>query len=241
MVRLPAAPPCGRAPTRAARLPFALLALLALAAASLALCAWPLGGFSSNAGQADKAAGTASAHAAAELAPAEHPASMELPAAYRRWFANPDGSCVQCSLGMVGMWINRPEWTFLLWDTPYGPAERGGSGPSRVARYAAARGMRLFNVTGRGYEDTRPWMLWAAQTGRFAAIGAGRAHFQTLYGYHPGEERPWKVCNNNSPGTIDAYREDEFRRLHLASGPWVVIPDEPPAPLPPRIVPWWEW
>jgi hypothetical protein len=84
-------------------------------------------------------------------------------------------------------------------------------------------------------------MLWAAQTGRFAAIGAGRAHFQTLYGYHPGEERPWKVCNNNSPGTIDAYREDEFRRLHLASGPWVVIPDEPPAPLPPRIVPWWEW
>lgn len=175
-----------------------------------------------------------------EPSAADPAVSMELPAAYRRWFANPDGSCVQCSLAMVGMWINRPAWTFLLWDTPYGPAERGGSGPSRVARYASARGMRLFNVTGHGYEDTRPWMLWAARTGRFAAIGAGRAHFQTLYGYDPQDERPWKVCNNNTPGRIDAYREEEFRQLHLASGPWVVVPDEPPAPLPPRIVPWWE-
>jgi hypothetical protein len=39
-------------------------------------------------------------------------------------------NCVQCSNGMVGMHINRPEWTFLLWDTEYGSAVRGGSWPA---------------------------------------------------------------------------------------------------------------
>jgi hypothetical protein len=34
---------------------------------------------------------------------AEHAASMDLPPEYRAWFKNPDGSCVQCSIGMVGM------------------------------------------------------------------------------------------------------------------------------------------
>jgi hypothetical protein len=169
----------------------------------------------------------------------EHAAAMELPTEYRAWFRNPDGSCVQCSNGMVGMHINRPEWTFLLWDTEYGPAVRGGSWPGRVAGYARQRGMRIFNVTGNGFADTRPWMLWAAETNRFCAIGAGGSHFQTLYGYVPGDARPWKVCNNNSPGRINEYSEDEFRRLHLASGPWVVVPDEPAPAPPPRLVEWW--
>src|SRR5687768_17196650 len=71
-----------------------------------------------------------------------HAAHMELPAEQREWFKNPDGSCVQCSNGMVGMHINRPEWTFLLWDTPYGTAVRGGSWPGRVADYARRRGMK---------------------------------------------------------------------------------------------------
>jgi hypothetical protein len=82
-------------------------------------------------------------------------------------------------------------------------------------------------------------MLWAAQTNRFCAIGAGRSHFQTLYGYVPGDARPWKVCNNNSTSRIDEYTEDEFRRLHMASGPWVVVPDEPSPAPPPRFVQWW--
>jgi len=235
MYRFTSTAPCRRVSARAALLLLALLAPLILAAFRLSDRIQPRAALLAAAQQTDDRSFTAR-----DSAPTEHASAMELPADYRRWFANPDGSCVQCSLGMVGMWINRPAWTFLLWDTPYGPAERGGSGPSRVSRYASQRGMRLFNVTGRGYEDTRPWMIWAAQTGRFAAIGAGRAHFQTLYGYHPGEDRPWKVCNNNSPGRIDAYSEEEFRRLHLASGPWVVVPDEPPAPPPPRIVPWWQ-
>jgi hypothetical protein len=169
----------------------------------------------------------------------EHSAYMELPAEYRAWFRNPDGSCVQCSNGMVGMHINRPEWTFLLWDTHYGKAVRGGSWPGRVAEYARQRGMKIFNVTGNSYADTRQWMIWAAQTNRFCAIGAGGSHFQTLYGYVPGDLKPWKVCNNNSTSKIDEYSEADFRALHLASGPWVVVPDEPaPAPSP-RLVEWW--
>ena len=169
----------------------------------------------------------------------EHAAYMELPPEYRAWFKNPDGSCVQCSNGMVGMHINRPEWTFLLWDTPYGKAVHGGSWPGRVADYARIRGMKIFNVTGSSYADTRPWMLWAAQTNRFCAIGAGGSHFQTLYGYVPGDPKPWKVCNNNSTYKIDEYTEEGFRNLHMASGPWVVVPDEPAPAPPPKLVEWW--
>lgn len=185
--------------------------------------------------------------ASPEVAPAgnapaaefRHPQAMELPPEFRAWFRNPDGSCVQCSAGMVGMHGNLPAWTFLLWNTEYGKAERGGSWPGRVAAYARQRGMRLYNVTGNSFADTRPWMLWAAKTNRFAAIGAGGAHFQTLYGYRPGHDRPWLVCNNNSTHRIDEYTEEGFRRLHEASGPWVFIPDEPPAAPPPVLVEWW--
>jgi hypothetical protein len=60
-----------------------------------------------------------------------HATWMELPPDYRAWFKNPDGSCVQCSNGMVGMHINRPEWTFLLWDSPYGAA----APPPRVVEW----------------------------------------------------------------------------------------------------------
>jgi hypothetical protein len=91
-------------------------------------------------------------------------------------------------------------------------------------------------VTG---SPTFAWMEWAAKTNRFAAIGAGRAHFQTLYGRNAAGDR-WYVCNNNSTGRVDEYSPSSFRSLHLASGPWVVIPDEPASAPPPRIVPWWQ-
>lgn len=170
-------------------------------------------------------------------APNQPPASisMELPPSVTGWYRNPDGSCVQCSTGMVGVHNNLPVWSTLLWDTAYGPAVRGGSSPSRVASYARSRGMRIYNVTGA---STFAWMDWAAKTGRFCAIGAGRAHFQTLYGRDFGQQR-WLVCNNNSTGRVDVYDWDGFRRLHLASGPWIVVPDEPACPPPPRIVQWW--
>jgi hypothetical protein len=161
--------------------------------------------------------------------------SMELPVEVRQWFRNPDGSCVQCSIGMCGAWNNVPEATTLLWDTEYGKAVRGGSWPSRVADYCRERGIRAFNVTG---DSTFEWMEWAAKTGRFAAIGAGTRHFQTEY----GRDRPagrWYVCNNNSPQRIDEYTNEGYRRLHLASGQWVVILDGPAPPPPARYVRWW--
>ncbi|MCA9179683.1 MAG: hypothetical protein KDB14_34745 [Planctomycetales bacterium] len=160
---------------------------------------------------------------------------MELPVEVRKWFRNPDGSCVQCSIGMCGTWNNVPAATTLLWDTEYGKAVRGGSWPSRVADYCSQRGIRAFNVTG---DSTFEWMEWAAKTGRFAAIGAGTRHFQTEYGRDRAAGL-WYVCNNNSPHRIDEYTNEGYRHLHLASGKWVVILDGPAPPPPPRYVRWW--
>ena len=161
--------------------------------------------------------------------------AVDLPVEFRKWYRNPDGSCVQCSIGMCGVDQNVPAAATLLWDTEYGPRERGGSGPSRVARYCSERGIRAYNVTG---SSTFEWMKWAARNGRGAAIGAGSAHFQTLVGYDPADGK-WYVCNNNSPAKIDEYDEAGFRRLHLASGQWVVVLDYPPHPVRPQYVKWW--
>jgi hypothetical protein len=162
--------------------------------------------------------------------------TMELPPEVRKWYSNPDGSCVQCSIGMVGIHMNVPAASTILWDSIYGPKERGGGWPDRTARYSAKRDMKIFNVTGN--PTTYAWMKWAAKTNRFAAIGAGRAHFQTLYGWDDATDT-WLVCNNNSPTKIDTYTAEGFKRLHQASGNWVVILDYPPPPPPPKYIQWW--
>ena len=172
---------------------------------------------------------------APSVEPRDERLAMDLPKELRSWFRNPDGSCVQCSIGMCGVDQNIPSAATLLWDTEYGPAERGGSWPSRVAEYSRRRGIRIYNVTGT---PTWEWMKWAAATGRPCAIGAGTAHFQTLAGYDPAAGR-WYVCNNNSTSRIDEYDEAAFRRLHLASGQWCVILDYPPHPERPAYRRWW--
>lgn len=165
--------------------------------------------------------------------PAVH--TMQLTPAQRNWFRNPDGSCVQCSIGMAGVHCNDLKAATLLWDTRYGSQVRGGSWPSRVEAYCQERGITAWSVTG---DTTIEWCRWAAKTGRFAAIGAGRAHFQTLYGYDEGRKR-WLVCNNNSPDRIDEYTEEGFRQLHYASGPWVVILQRSSSPHP-VLTEWWK-
>jgi hypothetical protein len=167
--------------------------------------------------------------------------TMELPPEVRAWYRNPDGSCVQCSIGMCGVWANSPAAATLLWDTEYGSAVRGGSWPERVAGYCEQRGIKAYNVTG---STTFEWMRWAAKTNRFAAIGAGTAHFQTLYGYDDRgtadfSDDLWFVCNNNSTSKIDQYTDAQFRRLHNASGPWCVILDTPAPPAVPTYKKWW--
>lgn len=172
--------------------------------------------------------------AAQSEAPESMPYKMELPVEVRAWYRNPDGSCVQCSIGMLGIWQRQPAAAALLWDTAYGPKVRGGSGPSRVEAYANDRSIPVYNVTGQGTWD---WMRWAARTRRMAAIGAGRVHFQTLYGWDPQTNR-WAVCNNNSTSRIDLYSWEEFRRLHLSSGQWIVVIDAPPPAPVPEYRPW---
>lgn len=177
-----------------------------------------------------------SVSAAVAVEPRDPRLSVDLPAELRAWYRNPDGSCVQCSIGMCGTDQNVPAAATLLWDTEYGKKERGGSGPGRVAAYAQKRQIKIYNITGR---DTWDWMRWACATGRGAAIGAGGSHFQTLVGHNP-QTNTWYVCNNNSTGRIDEYSDAAFRRLHLASGQWIVILDYPPHPERPEYVNWWQ-
>ena len=75
-----------------------------------------------------------------------------------RYTVNPDSSCVQCSGVIHGFWMNDPPTYTLLWNTKYGPRELGGSYPSRVAKYARERGMKIWNVTG---PVTWDWLRWA--------------------------------------------------------------------------------
>lgn len=163
----------------------------------------------------------------------------DFPPEVRQWFRNPDGSCVQCSIGMCGVWQNVPEASTLLWDTEYGPRVRGGSNPSRVEAYADRRHIPMWNVTG---SNTWDWMKWACKSGRMVAIGCFSSHFQTLVWFNPdpSDQKPWKVCNNNSPTRVDEYTESEFRRHHLASGQWVVVLKSPPPPALPQYVAWWD-
>ena len=163
--------------------------------------------------------------------------ALFVPSGIRKFCRNPDGSCVQCSISMCGYDQNYPEASMLLWDTDYGKAERGGGWPERTSKYAQSRGMRCFNITGNEVYD---WMKWACATGRGCAIGAGSAHFQTLVGYDP-KTQTWYVCNNNSTDKIDVYNDAAFRRLHEASGKWVVILDVPPRPsMPWEYKEWWK-
>lgn len=166
------------------------------------------------------------------------PSQMQLADDTRYWFRNfgPGGSCVQCSIGMTGIHCNDNNAAFLLWPSPYGPPEIGGSTPTRVANYCNRRKLQAWNVT--GWPNTKTWMLYACRTGRFAAIGAGGSHFQTLYGYVPGDAKPWKVCNNNSPKVIDSYTDTEFERLHLASGAWIVVLQKSGSENP-QLIKWW--
>lgn len=161
--------------------------------------------------------------------------AVQLPREVRAWYRNPDGSCVQCSNGMIGIWVHCDPMAALLWSTEFGPAVRGGSNPDRVARYCNSRGIKVWNVTG---ESTFAWMAWSCRNGRGSAIGAGTKHFQTLVGHNPRSGQ-WAVCNNNSTNRIDVYSDAGFRRLHLASGRWCVVPDYSPGIVPPVYARYW--
>jgi hypothetical protein len=174
------------------------------------------------------------------FAPAAAQDQLLLPGEISQWFVNQDGSCVQCSISNCGVWQNDPRASTLLFDSPYGPRVRGGSGPGRVEAYSERRGIPCYNVTG---SNTWDWMKWASKTGRMAAIGCFGSHFQTFLYYDPtpGVAKPYFV-RNNWHGTTHTYyewTESEFRRHHLASGQWVVVLKSPSPPMLPIYVKWW--
>jgi hypothetical protein len=197
-------------------------------------------------GLAVNAAGPFDNHGGATQAALPEPIDLEHspPAAVRQWYYNhgntgdrddrgrPMGDCVQVSLGMHGVRNADIVTSLLCWDSPFGLAIRGGSGPSRVAEYCRQRGIRAYNVTGNDIEDTYAWAVYAATTGRGAAIGFGKQHFQFLCGFDR-ERNVWLVCDNNSPEAIDEYTDEEFRAMHAASGFWIVVLDcsIPPPPV----------
>lgn len=165
-----------------------------------------------------------------------------IPAEQRNRFYNTDGSCVQCSIGMVGVWLNDGPAEMLLWQSEYGSAVRGGSGPDRVQAYCEARGISSYNVVG----DTVPWVLWALKTRRAAAVLYGSNHFVTAVSLS-ADHRQIAICDNNSPNTIQWMPIETFERRHLAwqtrtdSYGWVVILQHSPPPVRyPQYIEWWK-
>lgn len=159
---------------------------------------------------------------------------LQLSKATKELYLNRTGDCVQDSLGMNGASRGNYNAASVVWDTEYGPAQLGGSSPSRVAAYCKARGIPIYNVTGRTVDDTIPYAEWAMRNGRGAAIGYFGNHFQYLIG-RDYQRNTWRV-QNNWPGTFEQSYEHtpaQFRANHAASGPWlVIIKGPPPGPDP---------
>ena len=164
--------------------------------------------------------------------------AIDLPEDQRVRYRNPDGSCVQCSIGMCGCWRSNQAAARLLHNSEYGPAVRGGSGPERVARYCQERQIAVWNITGPATTD---WVLWSLHTGRGAAVLYGSNHFVTAVGYRPHTQEV-AICDNNSPTRIQWMTLGEFKRRHLAWGGqgWTVILKGPSAPgRDVWFLPWW--
>lgn len=159
-----------------------------------------------------------------------------VPSDQRARMRNPDGSCVQCSLAIAGIHHINKNAEMLLWNSEYGHAERGGSWPSRVDRYAKERGLEVWNITG----DTIKWIEWALSTNRYAAVGFDRNHFQTAVGM--SEDRQiFYVVDNNKTNVIQEVSRKQFIYRHQLSGEWCIIlkGSAPPPWVGPELIKWW--
>lgn len=138
------------------------------------------------------------------------------------------GSCVQASLSMCGAHHAVPQAESLLVDSPYGPAELGGSYPSRVAEYAQRRGMAIYNVEG---SETIEWIQWALMRGCYVAITYGQAHMITAVGMDREGGAWFEIVDNNYPGEVRRVDRATFIREHrIFGGGWCVILDGPGPP-----------
>jgi len=157
----------------------------------------------------------------------------ELSEGTRIRYFNPDGSCVQLSIGLSGTIQNVPVAARLPFDSEFGSGIRGGSDPSRVAAYCDKRHIPAYQITGR---PTIKWIEWGVRNGRFPAIGLSTRHFQTVFGWDEKADM-FYVCNNQTPKTIDIMPRSKFLQLHHQSGEWIVLLKNV-SPSNPKLVNW---
>jgi len=163
----------------------------------------------------------------------------EVPADIRARYRNPDGSCVYCSIGMMGAAAGNPNMASILWSSEYGPACRGGSYPDRVKGDFDSRGLDAWHVEGG---NTRPWLEWCWRNGRSAAVTLTPSHMQWMCGANESRSVIY-VVDNNSPRQVDEWSVGSFMRQHQAhDGGWMVIAKGPrPAPWEgPKRIAWWK-
>jgi hypothetical protein len=148
---------------------------------------------------------------------------LQVPKPIRIKYPNPDGSCVLLSLGVSGIHSNDPKCTYLPFKSEYGPAERLGANPERIARIFAQRGIKGWNVTGKpSIEMAR----FAVKTGRGCALGFDYEHFQAVWGYDY-QRKIWLIWDNRYPEFIWEYTEAQFEQMHNRSGRWSVVLEKP--------------
>lgn len=133
------------------------------------------------------------------------------------------GSCVQASISMCGLHHGVDGAECLLRNDPtHGPAELGGSFPSRTAAYMAKRQIPIFNVEG---SQTMPWIEWALRNGRYAAVTYGQAHMIIASGISADGSRV-QIVDNNYPTEPRWVTRDVFLREHRGyAGGWTTILD----------------
>lgn len=152
---------------------------------------------------------------------------LQVPVDLRLAYLNLDGSCVLDSLGIGGIHANDPKAAYLPFPSPYGPPERGGADPERIAHICNARGIKAWNVTG---QPTIDMARWAVATNRACAIGFDYQHFQTVWGYD-SKRKIWLICDNRCPEKISEYSEARFEEMHNRVR-WVVVLDRPMPRIP---------
>jgi len=140
--------------------------------------------------------------------------------------ASGEGSCVQASIACQGAHAGVPAAEFLLENSPYGPAELGGSWPERVERYAQSRGMAIYNVEGT---PTIDYIDWALERGCYVSITYGQAHMINTVGRKPSGE--YILWDNNFPTELRTVDRSTFLQEHRSyGGGWCVILRGPAPP-----------
>lgn len=172
-------------------------------------------------------------------------ASETIPADQRQRFVNATrpGSCVWCSIGMVGVDANNPAAEMLHFDSQYGKAMQGGATSNEAAAACRDRNIDAMVLHGSSSLET---IDAALDSGRAVGItwtphyrSGSPAHFITALG-RTADGATYYVCDNRWPEKISSYTRAEFVSNYGLDRGWCVI-IKGPKPLPWRAPPVLEW